>query len=290
MSTCIRRRLLSASLGVAFIAASNLPAQQTGAGQPDAATVFTADAVTRTAKAIDYQAQGGKTKVVFDGSALAKAASGEAKVESKGAGAQVEAEFSRLPDPQRFSAEYLTYVLWAIAPDGRVVNLGELRRDKMGEANLTTTSELQVFGMVVTAEPYYAVRMPSDVIVAEIDLTKGPKGQVPFIDTKYELLKRGAYEKLADPLGLSLDLKSTPLDLYQARNALAIAVSVGANEYALDALKRAEASLEMTNSPVMAKGRKKERIALARSAVLLAEDARAQSVEMIAKKREPATR
>lgn len=286
MSTRIFRLLLSASLWIAFIAASNLPAQQAGAGEPDAAAVFIADPITRTAQAIDYKSRAGKTKVLFDGAALAKAASGEATVENKGAVARIEAKFTRLPDPQKFGPEYLTHILWAISPEGRVVNLGELRRDKMGEAKLSTTSELQVFGMIVTAEPYYAVRMPSDVIIAENELTKGAKDRVPVIEAKYELLKRAAYQKLANLRGLLLDLKSTPIDIYQARNALAIAESVGANEYALDALKRAEASLEMTNSPVMAKGRKKERIELARQAVLFAEDARARTVELIAKKRE----
>ena len=286
MSTHILRRILIVSLGVALIALSDLAAQEAGVEQPDEPVVFTADAVARTTKAINYRSRGGKTKVIFDGTALAKYASGEATVRNKGGATRVDAKLSGLPDPQRFGAEYLTYVLWAISTEGRVVNLGELQRDKRGDAKLLATSELQVFAMVVTAEPYYAVRMPSDVIIAENELTKGTKGRVFFIDAKYELLKRGAYEKLANPLGLSLDLKSNPIDIYQARNALAIAQSVGATEYASAALKRAEASLEMTNSPLMTKGRKKERITLARQAVQFAEDARALTVERIAEEQE----
>jgi hypothetical protein len=286
MGTDVLHRLLITTLCVAVIGPSSLAAQEAAAEQPDGPGVFTAEAVTRTAQAINYKEQGGKAKVIFGGTPLAKYASGQATVQTKGTVTQIEAKFSGLPRSQKFGPEYLTYVFWAVSPEDGAVNLGELQRDKLGDAKLTATTELQIFGMVVTAEPYYAVRTPSDVIVAESGPAKGAKGRASLVDAKYELLKRGAYEKLVNPLGLVLDLKSNPIDIYQARNALTIAESVGANEYALDALKRAEASLEMTNSPLLVKGRRKELINLARQAVEFAEHARALAIERISEKQQ----
>ncbi len=286
MGSDVLHRLLLITLWVAVIGPSKLPAQEAAAEQPEGLRIFTAEAVSRTVKAISYKESGGKAKVVFSGTPLAKYASGQATVQIKGAVAQIASKFLGLPRSQKFGPEYLTYVVWAISPEGGAVNLGELQRDKTGEAKLTTTTDLEVFGMVVTAEPYYAVRKPSDVIVAESEPAKGAKARAALVDVKYELLKRGAYEELVNPLGLVLDLKSNPIDIYQARNALTIAESVGANEYALDALKRAEASLEMTNSPLLVKGRRKDLINLARQAVEFAEHARALAVERIAEKQQ----
>jgi outer membrane protein OmpA-like peptidoglycan-associated protein len=241
--------------------------------------VFSAEGVARTAKAVNYRTRGGSTSVDFVGASHAPAASGEAKVKNTGAAVEIEAEFDKLPNPQSFGAEYLTNVLWAVSPEGRVSNLGEVQRNKHGQAKIAVTSDLQVFGMVVTAEPYYAVRMPSDVIVVENETTKKTEGRIFFIDAKYELLKRGAYEPLANPLSLEVDLDETPLDVYQARNALEIAMASGAEQYAPESLKRAEASLEMANNSVITKGKEKEIITLARQAVQFAEDARALTVE-----------
>jgi outer membrane protein OmpA-like peptidoglycan-associated protein len=246
---------------------------------PDEPVLFTAEAVAKTAKAVNYRSRSGATEVDFVGTSLAPAATGAANVRNRGAAVEIEATFENLPDPQDFGAEYLTNVLWAISPEGRVSNLGEVQRDRRGRAKMTVTSDLQVFGMVVTAEPYYAVRMPSDLIVLENETTERTRGRIFFIDAKYELLQRGAYESLANPLNLRVDTRETPLDIYQARNALAIARSVGAEDYAADSLKRAQASLDMANSSVITKGKEKEVITLARQAVQFAEDARALTIE-----------
>ena len=246
---------------------------------PSEPAVFAAEAVARTAKAVNYRARGGSTEIEFVGTSHSPLAMGEAKVKNTGAAVEIEAAFQNLPDPQSFGAEYLTHVLWAVSTEGRVANLGEVQRDNGGKAEVAVTSDLQVFGMVVTAEPYYAVRTPSDVIVLENETTKKTKGRIFFIDAKYELLQRGAYQKLSNPLELSVDLKKTPLDIYQARNALDIATSAGAGQYAPDSLKKAQASLEMANSSVITKGKEKEVITLARQAVQFAEDARALTVE-----------
>ena len=275
MNSTLSRLLLLALLGIA----DSAWAQQGDVEQTNEPVMFTADAVARTAKAVNYRSRGGATQINFVGTAQASSASGTARVRNRGATVEVDASFEGLPAPQNFGSEYLTHVLWAISPEGRVSNLGEVQRDKRGRAKLAVTSDLQVFGMVVTAEPYYAVRMPSDAIVMENETTKKTKGRIFFIDAKYELLKRGAYEALANPLALSLDLKNTPLDVYQARNALVIAESAGAEKYAADSIKRARASLEMANNSTITKGKRKDVVTLSRQAVQFAEDARALTVE-----------
>ena len=271
------RRLIFVLI-LAFVAdpPRDLRAQQGDVEPSSDPVIFTADTVARTAQAVDYRTRGGATQIDFVGTAEAPSGSGEAKVRNTGAAVQIEASFKDLPDPQTFGAEYLTHVLWAISPEGGVSSLGEVQRQKKGDAKLTTTSDLQVFSMIVTAEPYYAVPVPSDVVVMENETVQTTKGRISYIDAKYELLKRGAYKPLADPLALYLDLKNTPLDVYQARNALTIATAIGAELYAEDSLRRAQASLEMASSPVITK--EKDVITLARQAVQFAEDARALTV------------
>lgn len=276
MMLSMRNPILIGALAICPVLWAQAP---TDVETPDEPVLFTAEAVAKTAKAVNYRSRSGSTGVDFVGTSLAPRATGAADVRNRGAAVEIEATFENLPDPQDFGAEYLTNVLWAISPEGRVSNLGEVQRDRRGRAKMTVTSDLQVFGMVVTAEPYYAVRMPSDLIVLENETTERTRGRIFFIDAKYELLQRGAYESLANPLNLRVDTRDTPLDIYQARNALAIARGMGAEDYAADSLKRAQASLDMANSSVITKGKEKEVITLARQAVQFAEDARALTIE-----------
>ena len=146
-------------------------------------------------------------------------ARGEAKVESKQGYIEIEVEFDNLQPATKNGAEYLTYVLWAITPEGRTSNLGEVLLNGT-KSKLNVTTELQVFGLVVTAEPYFAVTQPSDLIVMENVVRADTVGKIEEIDAKYELLQRGQYQRLANPLALKLD-KKLPLELYEARNAVA---------------------------------------------------------------------
>ncbi|MCP5110743.1 MAG: OmpA family protein, partial [bacterium] len=202
--------------------------------------VFKTSVVARTTKAINYKSRSGATKIDFVGTALMPSARGEAKVEAKKGYIEIEVEFQNLGSPSQFGAEYLTYVFWSVSPEGRATNLGELVVNKQGRAKLNVTSELQVFGLIITAEPYFAVRQPSDLIVMENEIRKGTKGRIFFIDAKTELLERGQYAALANPLGLTVNVDQAPLDLYQARNALQISKMLGAAEYASDTFKKAE--------------------------------------------------
>jgi outer membrane protein OmpA-like peptidoglycan-associated protein len=244
--------------------------------------LFEADVVSRSVKAINYQYQRGSTRIDFVGGSSMPGASGEAKVEGRPGYYQIEAEFRGLGSPGSFGSEYLTYVLWSISPEGRASNLGEVLTDN-GRARLNVTSELQIFGLIVTAEPYFAVRQPSDVIVLENELREDTKGSVHFIESKTELLQRGRYEPLANPLALSLDLRNAPLEIYEARNAVTIARSLGAEQYAADTFEKATASLEMAEGTLQRLGgrnrnNRRQVARVARQTVQFAEDARELSI------------
>jgi len=229
--------------------------------------------VSQGIKALNYQVQSGSTTVDFVGTELMPKARGEAKVEAKKGYIEVEVEFKDLGSPTQFGTEYLTFVLWAVSPEGRTTNLGELVV-KDGGAKLNVTSDLQVFAMGVTAEPYFAVRSPSSVVVMKNEPRKSTQGKVFVIDTKVDLLERGHYQKLGNPLGMQPD-KKTPLDMYQARNAILVAEMGGASQYAGDIFKKAQASLKMAENALAGKSPVKEISTHARQAVQFSEDARA---------------
>jgi outer membrane protein OmpA-like peptidoglycan-associated protein len=186
-------------------------------------------------------------------------------------------EFDGLQPATRNGAEYLTYVLWAITPEGRTANLGEVILNGT-KSKLDVTTELQVFGLVVTAEPYYAVSQPSDLIVMENVVRADTAGKVELIDAKYELLQRGQYRRLSNPLALHLD-KKLPLELYEGRNAVQIARSVGADKYAPETFQKAEKSLAQAEAYQARNAGRKPVAMTAREAVQMAEDSRAIAVK-----------
>jgi outer membrane protein OmpA-like peptidoglycan-associated protein len=226
---------------------------------------------------VNYQHRSGATKIDFRGTDLLPSSHGEAKVESKQGYIEVEVEFRNLEPANKFGAEYLTYVLWAITPDGRTANLGEILLNG-ASGKLDVTTELQVFGLVVTAEPYYAVTQPSDLIVMENVLRADTKGKIEEIDAKNELLQRGQYQRLTNPLVLKLDQK-TPLELYEARNAIQIARAVGADRFAAETFEKAEKSLAQAEAYQARSAGKKPVTMTAREAVQTAEDSRAIAVK-----------
>ncbi len=147
--------------------------------------------VSRTTKATHYRLAGGQTKVIFQGSDLLQRASGEAKVEGKKTNFEIDAKFVGFQEATKFGLEYLTYVLWAVSPQGRPVNLGELSLDKNGNGHVKAYTDLQTFGMIVTAEPYFAVTQPGNTVVAESAAISGAATE--NIDARYELVTRGTY-------------------------------------------------------------------------------------------------
>ncbi len=242
-----------------------------------ATPIYRVNVTTRTAKAVNYQHRGGSTTIDFRGTELLAGARGEAKVESKQGYIEIEVEFDDLRPATMHGSEYLTYVLWAITPEGRTSNLGEVLLNGT-KSKLNVTTELQVFGLVVTAEPYYAVTMPSDLIVMENVVRTDTRGKIEEIDAKYELMQRGQYQRLSNPLALKMDQK-LPLELYEARNAVQIARSFGAERFATETFQKAEKSLAQAEAYHARKAGKKPVTMTAREAVQTAEDSRAIAVK-----------
>mgnify|MGYP001435653216 CR=1 FL=1 len=231
--------------------------------------------ISRTTPAVNYKHRSGATKVDFAGTDLMPSAEGRAEVNSKRGAIAIEAEFSNLQKPTTFGNEYLTYILWAISPEGRAVNLGEVLVGGNRTSQLRVTTDLQAFALIVTAEPYYAVRQPSNVVVLENVIRTDTKGSVETVNAKYELMERGGYIPTGykfDPVVMNARL---PLEFFEARNALRIAQSEGAEQYASDSYQHAVQLMNNTDEYATRKNvPKKQLIAVAREAVQTAEDAR----------------
>jgi outer membrane protein OmpA-like peptidoglycan-associated protein len=268
------RRILAVLCACAVLAA-----QQPASSRPDPdapLTVFKVDVVAKTTKAINYRHRSGATKIDFKGTSNLPAAKGEAKVESKQGYIEIEVEYRNLQPANIHGAEYLTYVLWAVTPEGRATNLGEiLLNGANGKLNVTT--ELQAFGLIVTAEPYFAVTQPSDIIVMENAVRPDTVGKVDEIDAKFELLQRGQYATLAGPRPV-IDPK-VPLELYEARSAIHIARATGAEKYAADTIRKAADLLSQAEGYQARKAGNKPVSMIAREAVQTAEDARVLTVK-----------
>ncbi len=242
--------------------------------------------IGRTVQAVNYRHRSGATDVDLAGTTLLPSADGKVKVRSKRGTMEVEAEFGSLQSPATFGTEYLTYVLWAISPEGRAVNLGEALVGGNDRSKLTATTDLQEFALIVTAEPYYAVRQPSNVVVLENVVRPDTKGTSEAVDAKYELMERGGYLPTGykfDPVVLNANL---PLEFYEARNALRIAESEGAANYAGESYRHAvELMKTADNYAISQHVEKKPLIAAAREAVQTAEDAREIAVKRIEENR-----
>ncbi len=238
--------------------------------------------VSRSVQAVNYEHRSGASRLDFAGTDLMPSANGEAKVNSKRGSIEIDAEFGDLRRPTTFGNEYLTYVLWAISPEGRAVNLGEVLVGDNHRSKLRVTTDLQAFALIVTAEPYYAVRQPSNAVVLENVVRESTKGTTEAVNAKYELMERGGYIPTGyrfDPVVLNARL---PLEFFEARNALRIAQSEGAEQYAPDSYQHA---VQLMNNADEYATRKhidgKPLIAVCREAVQTSEDAREIAVKKL---------
>src|SRR5215813_13998795 len=239
-----------------------------------------ANNVSRTTKAVNYRHTGEATKIDFHGTELMQQASGEAKVESKKNRVEIDANFNNVDDATRFGLEYLTYVLWAISPQGRAVNLGELVL-KNGSAHVKAITDMQTFGLIVTAEPYFAVSQPGDTVIMENLLRPDTKGKEENIVATYELLGRGIYSSSNTRIEnaiFGVDRK-TPRALFEARNALRIARIALANKYAAGTMTKAEQQLSQAEQDYAQKRDRSTVEAASREAVETAEEARVMAVK-----------
>lgn len=248
--------------------------------------IFRVNVISRSVQAVNYKHRSGATKLDFAGTSLMPQATGEVKVQSERGSIKIQAEFGNLDKPTTFGNEYLTYILWAISPEGRAVNLGEVLVDGSGRSKLDVTTDFQAFALIVTAEPYYAVRQPSNVVVLENVIRQDTKGTIEAVNAKYELMERGGYIPTGykfDPVILNAKL---PLEFFEARNALRIAQSEGAEMYAPDSYRRAVRQMNNVDEYATRKHiEKKPLIAVAREAVQTAEDSRAIAVKKMDEER-----
>src|SRR5277367_3902761 len=292
LAVCRRRHMqtiskISLALAITLCASVYVQSQPQAPAQPgDPIPTYRVTVVSRTARAVSYKHRSGSTHVDFQGTDLMPSARGEAKVESKRGVLGIEAKFENLDRPTAFGTEYLTYVMWAISPEGSSVNLGEVLVGDDRHSKLDVTTDLQAFAMIVTAEPYYAVRRPSNVVIMENMIRQDTKGRTEAVDAKYELIDRGGYIPTGytiDPVVLDAKL---PLEFFEARNAVRIAKAAGAEHYAGPSYENA--MRQMREADALATSRhedKKTLISVSRQTVQTAEDAREIAAKRIASDR-----
>ena len=273
--------LLAVGLTLSLSALAQTNSQTTLTVEPTSPTpTFRVTVISRSVQAVNYQHRSGSSKLDFAGTDLMPSANGVAEINSKRGSIAIEAEFGDLQKPTAFGNEYLTYVLWAISPEGRAVNLGEVLLGGNHRSKLNVTTDLQAFALIVTAEPYYAVRQPSNVVILENVVRENTKGTTEAVNAKYELMERGGYIPTGykfDPVVLNAKL---PLEFFEARNALRIAQSEGAEQYAPDSYQHAVQLMNNADSAATNKHiDRKPLIAMSREAVQTAEDARAIAVK-----------
>ena len=284
------RQMLAFSVLLCWLSVG--PLESSAASQTDP-EVPPSSLITKTVSAVGYEVGGGRTKVDLKSTDLMPQANGVAKVEAKTKAGRtmVEVELKDMTPPSHLGAEYLTYVLWVVTPEGRTGNTGEILLSKNGEGKLSATTPAQTFSLIVTAEPYFAVRVPSEMVILQSETRKDTKGKI-FPVSQYKLMKRGQYEKMGNPLALTPN-PDVPLEVYEARNAVEIAKARAADKYAPEIFSKADASLKMVENSLAAKADRNAVISTARQTAQFSEDARALAVqrqeeERIAKEREDA--
>ncbi len=299
--TCSVLALLLAASGWAGAQEANPTAAQSPASSPvtqaqpsepqqemrDGVPLYRIQVVGRDIPAINYFHRSGSTKIGFQGTSLLPQAKGEAKVTAQGGRTSIDLDIQGMTPANGFGTEYLTYVLWAVTPEGRPVNLGEvLPTGGKDKTQMTVTTNLQAFGLIVTAEPYYAVTLPSDLVVMQnYVLEDKTQGVIEPLNAHYSLLPRGAYAETAGRHTVLHPItrdERSPLELYEAMNAVQIADAAGADKYAADTMASAKTALKNAQDlDASHKGDRKQTITYAREAVQAAEDARIITIRKI---------
>jgi outer membrane protein OmpA-like peptidoglycan-associated protein len=271
--TCAATGFLSAQDYSPTQSAPPKPTQEMKNGEP----LYKIQVVGRDIPAINYFHRTGSTEVGFQGTSLLPEAKGSARVDSGKGRTTIHARFQGLRPANSFGTEYLTYVLWAITPDGRPSNLGEVLPNG-SKGSIDVTTDLQSFGLIVTAEPYFAVTMPSDVVVLQNYVLKNKtSGILDTVNAHFTLLPRGVYAQTAGQNSVLHPItrnEKSPLELYEAINAVQIAQAAGADKNAPDILSKAKQELSNAQDMDVHKSERKQEITYARAAVEDAEDAR----------------
>jgi len=285
----VKSPALLVAVFVCLSASTVVQAQTMDSNDMNQQPIFGMKDVSRTTRAVKYEHRSGSTKIDFQGTDLMPGASGVARVESKRGTMEIKAEFEGLDKPTSFGTEYLTYVMWAISPDGRAINVGEVLVGDNHRSKLDVTTDLQAFALIVTAEPYYAVRRPSNVVIAENLIRPDTVGTSEAVDAKYELIDRGGYV----PTGYHFDpvvmISKLPLEFFEARNAVRIAKSAGAEMYAGSTYDKAVLQMKRADDlATMKHVETKELISASREVVQTADDSREIAMKRIDADRENA--
>ncbi|HTW32619.1 MAG TPA: OmpA family protein [Candidatus Sulfotelmatobacter sp.] len=266
--------------------------QQKAADESGQMPIFRVNVYARNARAVNYRNRGGSTTVDIKGTDLEPGISGKAKVDGKAGRLAIDVELNHMQPPTKFGGQYLTYVLWAVTPEGRAVNLGEILPGGNGKDKIDVTTDLQAFGLIVTAEPYFSVTHPSNEVVAENEILPQTKGFQESIDAKFDVLEGREYtiDVPADQLPSAQASPNVPLDLLEARNAVVIAKAAGAEKYASDSIQKAEDMLQRAENYYERKQGRTPIGTAARGATQMAEDARVLALRREADAREEAAR
>jgi len=270
---------------LAFILVSGLNAQQSAvegqASRSGSEPIYRVTVISRTTKAVNYGHRTLPTKVDFKGTVLLSEARGEATVQSKRGVMEIDAKFDHVDAPTKFGTEYLTYVLWAISPEGRAINLGELVLGSSNKGKLKVSTDLQAFALVVTAEPYFSVVQPSDVVVMENVIRPDTAGKVGEGEARYELMPRKPYtydtaakSAVPETRKVSMEEYEATLAVYQAQNAVQMARAAGADKYAVESFRKADQLYQQALSFQRQKAASNQIVMTARQAAQAAEDAR----------------
>lgn len=237
-----------------------------------AASAWAQSDMQRQTVAITYPLDQAVT-VKFRGTTRLPRLKGEAKIKRQGRrGTRVELNIENLPRAMELGGIYTTYVVWAISPEGRVDNLGEIKRSgsQFIDSKIDVTTPLQSFALIVTAEPHFLVRVPSRMVVLEnLPPLKPGDAEVATVNVQYmgntsDYFRDARVPDVADP-----DYLKTPTSLLGARQAIRLARYAGAERDATDELREAQAQLELAENAWRLKQSEAEIDAAARTAISL---------------------
>jgi outer membrane protein OmpA-like peptidoglycan-associated protein len=269
---------------------TSVPGQTASQAQgSQSSPLYRVTVIARTTKAINYSHAKGSTPIDFKGTVLMPFAKGEAKVEGKKGVISISAKFEKLSPATQYGPQFLTYVLWAVTPEGRASNLAELELEGT-KAKVDGAAAFQAFAMIVTAEPYFAVTQPSDVVVMENEVRPDTEGSVEEVDAKFDLLQRSDYSTITTGNDATQLDPRVPLSLYEARNALQIAQAAGSDKYAAASFQKAQQLLQEAEESQKHKAPRKSVDMTAREAVQTAQDARSITIKRLDEERQEAER
>lgn len=273
------RHLLALAVVAAGVPAA-LP--EAAAQSQEGAPIYRVRVTSRTAKAVNYRQ--GNTRIDFKGTAYMPFAKGEGRIQNRDGRVALDVRLEKLDPASKFGPPFMTYVLWAITPEGNARNLGPLTLDR-GRTRLQVTTNFQSFALIVTAEPYYAVTVPSEMVVLENEVRPDTRGKVDLVDARYELFQRGYWEE-GKFTELKMDDPRTPFEYWEAQNAMRIARWAQADKYAPESFQKAEAQIKQADVYRGRKGNNTQPIQMvSREATQFAEDARVVALKRIEEER-----